>query len=441
MWKEKEALEYLERIQKSGSILGLDSIRRLMEALGNIQDKLKIIHVAGTNGKGSVCAMLSSILIEAGYRVGTYTSPAVFDKMEQYQINGTPISKQDFLTLIFDVKNACDQIVAKGENQPTIFEVETAAAFLYFFQKECQIVVLETGMGGATDATNIIRKPLVSILTSISKDHMKFLGNSIEEIARVKAGIIKREGSVVAIEPKQEGIRREIERVCREKNATLIYSKKETAKDIHREQETLCFSYGNLGEIHLSLLGAYQIENSICAIEAAHILQKSGIKLCDANIKQGLEKASWEGRFSIICRNPYFVIDGAHNEDAAKKLCETLKMGFTNRKIIYIIGVLADKEHEKMLEILLPFAWKVFTITPNNIRALDGKILAKEARKYHSDVTYGKNLGQVVEEAITYAREKEAIIVSFGSLSYLGELREILRKKVTDKSEVISSRT
>ncbi len=441
MWKEKEALEYLERIQKSGSILGLDSIRRLMEALGNIQDKLKIIHVAGTNGKGSVCAMLSSILIEAGYRVGTYTSPAVFDKMEQYQINGTPISKQDFLTLIFDVKNACDQIVAKGENQPTIFEVETAAAFLYFFQKECQIVVLETGMGGATDATNIIRKPLVSILTSISKDHMKFLGNSIEEIARVKAGIIKREGSVVAIEPKQEGVRREIERVCREKNATLIYSKKETAKDIHREQETLCFSYGNLGEIHLSLLGAYQIENSICAIEAAHILQKSGIKLCDANIKQGLEKASWEGRFSIICRNPYFVIDGAHNEDAAKKLCETLKMGFTNRKIIYIIGVLADKEHEKMLEILLPFAWKVFTITPNNIRALDGKILAKEARKYHSDVTYGKNLGQVVEEAITYAREKEAIIVSFGSLSYLGELREILRKKVTDKSEVISSST
>ncbi len=441
MWKEKEALEYLERIQKSGSILGLDSIRRLMEALGNIQDKLKIIHVAGTNGKGSVCAMLSSILIEAGYRVGTYTSPAVFDKMEQYQINGAPISKQDFLTLIFDVKNACDQIVAKGENQPTIFEVETAAAFLYFFQKECQIVVLETGMGGATDATNIIRKPLVSILTSISKDHMKFLGNSIEEIARVKAGIIKREGSVVAIEPKQEGVRREIERVCREKNATLIYSKKETAKDIHREQETLCFSYGNLGEIHLSLLGAYQIENSICAIEAAHILQKSGIKLCDANIKQGLEKASWEGRFSIICRNPYFVIDGAHNEDAAKKLCETLKMGFTNRKIIYIIGVLADKEHEKMLEILLPFAWKVFTITPNNIRALDGKILAKEARKYHSDVTYGKHLGQVVEEAITYAREKEAIIVSFGSLSYLGELREILRKKVTDKSEVISSST
>lgn len=431
MLSEKEVQAYLEQIQKSGSIiLGLDSIRSLMEELGNIQDKLNIVHVAGTNGKGSVCAMMTSILMEAGCRVGTYTSPAVFDRMEQYQINGTSISRKEFAEIITEVKEACDRMTARGENQPTVFEVETAAAFLYFYRKGCQAVVLETGMGGETDATNIIRKPLVSVLTSISMDHMKFLGNDLESIARMKAGIIKEDGNAVAAKPSQETVRQTVEEVCREKNASLVYAEEGKAQKIHRKEDFLCFSYGDLGELRLSMTGAYQVQNGICAIEAAKILRERGMNISDSHIKKGLEKARWEGRFSVLLQEPLFVIDGAHNEDAAKKLCETLKMGFTNRKIIYIIGVLADKEHEKMLKIMLPLAWKVFTVTPDNPRALEGKILAGEAEKYHGDVTYSSGISEAVKQALAYAAKEQAMILSFGSLSYLGEIKEALKENI-----------
>lgn len=431
MLDEKKVQTYLKQIQKSGGIiLGLDSIRALMEELGNVQEKLNVIHVAGTNGKGSVCAMLTSILMEAGYRVGTYTSPAVFDKLEQYQVNGQPISEQEFAEVVTEVKEACDRMLEKGWNQPTVFEVETAAAFLYFYRKECQAVVLETGMGGDTDATNIIRKPLVSVLTSISMDHMKFLGDDLKEIARAKAGIIKEEGTAVVAAPGQEAVRQVIEEVCRKKKAVLVYAEAGKAEHVRREQERLCFSYGELGELRLSMTGAYQVQNGICAIEAAKALRSKGMNLTDDHIRRGLEKARWEGRFSILCREPLFVIDGAHNEDAAKKLQETLKMGFTNRKIIYIIGVLADKEHEKMLKTMLPLAWKVFTVTPDNPRALDGKALAEEAGRYHKDVRYIPGIPEAVKQAMAYATKEQAMILSFGSLSYLGEIKEALKENI-----------
>lgn len=211
-----EMEDYMRDIQKSGSILGLESIRELMKELEDIQDQLPIIHVAGTNGKGSVSAMLESILIKAGYRVGKYTSPAVFCPEERYRINGSNISEAEFADVISQVKAACDRMIERGLQQPTIFEVETAAAFLYFFKQNCEIVILETGMGGATDATNIIRKSLVSVLVSISRDHMGFLGDALEEIAGVKAGIIKENGRVAAIFPREE-VRNVIDEVCRKK--------------------------------------------------------------------------------------------------------------------------------------------------------------------------------------------------------------------------------
>lgn len=433
MSKEAEAQAYLEEIGKNGSILGLESIQGLMGELGNVHRKLKLIHVAGTNGKGSVCAMVSSILQEAGFRVGMYTSPAVFERTEQYQVNGAYISHKDFAEVILKVKAACGRMRAKGKKQPTVFEVETAAAFVHFYQQHCQLVVLETGMGGETDATNVIDNPLVSVLTSISMDHMKFLGSSLEQIAAVKAGIIKEGGLVVASKPRQRRVQEILENTCAERHASLTYAQTENAGNIRicKEGENMgafCFSYGALGQVTLSMPGVYQVQNAVCAIEAIKMLQRAGYVIEDAQIKKGIAKARWEGRFSILCKEPLFIIDGAHNEDAAEKLAETLKRGFTNYKIIYIIGVLADKEHEKMLKIMLPMASQVLTITPDSPRAMDGRALALEAKKYHKNVAYCQELSDAVRAALDSAKQEKSMILAFGSLSYLKELREALKE-------------
>lgn len=433
MLSEREAEIFLEEIAKSGSVLGLDAMKRLMSELGDVQDKLHIIHVAGTNGKGSVCAMISSILQRAGYRVGVYTSPSVFDWREQYQINGQPISRQRFLEVLTPIKAGCERLKAQGRTLPTIFEVETAAAFLYFYQEKCQVVVLETGMGGAEDATNIIRKPLISVITSISMDHMKFLGNRLEEIAAAKAGIIKDHGKAAVLKPRQREIQDILEKVCREKGAALYYGDAEKAEYVKREGGFLRFTYGELGEICLSMTGSYQVENSICVIEAVKILQGEGWKITDSDIRAGLENARWEGRFSALCQKPLFLIDGAHNADAAEKLRQTLEMCFTNEKIIYIIGVLADKDYEKMLEILLPLAWKVYTVTPDSPRALPGETLAKEAGKHHGDVVCRSSVSEAVSAAFSLGEQEDAVILAFGSLSYLREVKEALAEEGVSK--------
>lgn len=425
MLNEKEAQEFLEETGRTGGIQpGLAVMRALMKELGDVQDKLHIIHVAGTNGKGSVCAMLSSVLQEAGYRVGMYTSPAVFHRREQYQVNGEWMTPAELAEVISDVKEGCERVRAKGGRMPTVFEIETAAAFLYFYRKCCQAVVLETGMGGAEDATNIIRKPLVSVLTSISMDHMKFLGNSPEEIARQKAGIIKEHGTAVALRPRQEQVRQVLEEACRKRQAVLYYGEPERAAQVRREQGQLCFFCEETGEIRLSMTGRYQVENAVCVLETVKVLRKMGWDISGEALVRGLEHAHWEGRFSAVCRKPLFLLDGAHNEDAAKKLRETLKMGFTNGKIIYIIGVLADKEHEKMLKLLLPLAWKVFTVTPDHPRGLEGQILAQEARRYHDDVTCCRKVSEAVTAALALAEQENAMILAFGSLSYLREIKE-----------------
>lgn len=428
---EMEVKTYLKEIQKSGSILGLESIRELMRELSDVQDKLNFIHVAGTNGKGSVCAMLEAIFLEAGYKVGKYTSPAVFVPEERYRINGRNIAEHEFLDLISEVKQAGDRMLARGLVQPTLFEVETASAFLYFYQQKCEIVILETGMGGATDATNIIRKSLVSVLTSISREHMSFLGNTLEEIAQVKAGIIKKDGAVAAAYP-EETVQRIIEGVCRECDVPLVYAREEQAKNIRIEEGRLCFFHELIGNIKLEMMGKYQVKNALCAIETVNLLKQRGYQISSKQIKMGLEKAQWEGRFSVLSRNPLFIIDGAHNEDAAKKLRETLEMGFTKYKIVYIIGVLADKEHEKMLQTMLPLAEKVYTITPHNSRALKGDLLAEEARKYHEDVTFISEIREAVKQAIEVSDKEQGMILAFGSLSYLGEIKNALKEINTD---------
>ena len=418
-----EAVEFADSTKKYGSILGLESIRNLMQELGNVQEQLHIIHVAGTNGKGSVCAFLSAALTEAGYRVGRYNSPAVFERREVFRIGETMISKEEYAAVFERVQTACEALKKRGCPHPTVFEVETAAAFLWFYEKKCDLVLLETGMGGETDATNLITHPVCSVLTSIGMDHMQYLGNTIEEIAKVKAGIIKKGCPVVAlkqgdsvcevIKNKAEecGSRCVLVEVPQYMQEAPIWGT--TLQDVH------------YGSVHTALGGIWQRENLSLALAVLKLLEESGYPITKEAVQSGIAKTIWHGRYEVLQTEPLFIIDGAHNPIAAKRLKETIEKDFTNREIIYIIGVLADKEHEKMLRLLLPGAKAVFTVTPDSQRALDGEILAKEARKYADNIWHVPDIGKAVKMAKETAKESD-VILAVGSLSYLKEVKKAL---------------
>lgn len=459
---EKELDLFLKKARALGSVPGLTNMRNLMEELGNIQEKLAVIHVAGTNGKGSVCAMLEQILRMSGCRVGRYSSPAVFCEEERYQINGVYINKEAYRALLPEIAEACGRLTGRGLPHPTLFEIETALAFLWFYREDCQVVILETGMGGALDATNIIKKPLLSVITSISMDHMAFLGSTLSEIAAQKAGIIK-EGCPVVTARQEPEVYEVLRAVCREKHADLVLADGgmpngaiepertdgEAAlmaegtggiQNLRYEDGYLVFDWEEFPNLKLSLMGAYQPENAVCAIQAIHRLNGSGFAIGDDTIRAALRNTVWPGRFEVIGRSPLVVIDGAHNEDAAKKLLETLKLGFTNCKIIYIIGVFKDKEHEKMLSVMLPMAEKVYTVTPPGPRGLPGEILCAEAGKYHGNVQCAASVREALEAAVQDAGQMteegqlhKPMILAFGSLSYLGELKGELARIKSDR--------
>lgn len=419
----EEAAEFADSTKKYGSILGLESIRNLMQELGNVQEQLHIIHVAGTNGKGSVCAFLSAALTEAGYRVGRYNSPAVFERREVFRIGETMISKEEYTAVFERVQTACEALKKRGCPHPTVFEVETAAAFLWFYEKQCDLVLLETGMGGETDATNLITHPVCSVLTSIGMDHMQYLGNTIEEIAKVKAGIIKKGCPVVAlkqgdsvcevIKNKAEecGSRCVLVEVPQYMQEAPIWGT--TLQDVH------------YGSVHTALGGVWQRENLSLALAVLKLLEESDYSITKEAVQSGIAKTIWHGRYEVLQTEPLFIIDGAHNPIAVKRLKQTIEKDFTNREIIYIIGVLADKEHEKMLRLLLPGAKAVFTVTPDSPRALDGESLAKEAQKYADNIWYVPDIGKAVKMAKETAKESD-VILAVGSLSYLKEVKKAL---------------
>ena len=448
-----EAMEFLEETKKYGSQLGLTSIRNLMAELGNVQDEIPLVHIGGTNGKGSVGAMLSQVLTESGYKVGRFCTPDVFTYEDEFQMNGINIEKDRLAQLFTKVKEACDKLTSQGKPHPTRFEVETAAAFLWFYEENCEMALLEVGMGGATDATNLIKKPLVSVLTSISMDHIRFLGNSLGEIARVKSGIIKPQVPVVTMEQKPEAFAR-IEKRAKEMQAELIVAKADQAQQItqkngryvfewnvpdyvHKEKEAVeCTEKIMLDkqdnefrkmqqEIHinLSLCGAFQVENAICVLNVLQILQKKYPKITKEIIQHGLAHTTWHGRMEQLGAEPDFYLDGAHNEDAVRKLRKTLDEGFSDCRIVYIMGVLADKDYEKMIQMMFRPGDHVYTVTPKNPRALDGKELEKQLLEQKIDARYCEN----VQDAVLYAlRDAQAgdMILAFGSLSYLRNVRE-----------------
>lgn len=421
------AIEYLADIKKYGSIPGLDSISRLLENLGNPQEKLRIIHIAGTNGKGSILAMLESVLRKSGYRTGRYHSPVLFDVREAFQVDEQWISSRKLQIYVDKVKQAADDIVRQGFPHPTSFEVETAIAFSYFLEEQVDVVLLETGMGGRLDATNIVKKPLVGILASISMDHMQFLGNTIEEITIEKAGIIK-ENMDIVLYPSEEEIYRIVYRISNTKHAFLTMADRSAVRILSQDLLRQSFSYrsrsGHYYEnITIPLLGDHQIYNAITAIE---VLEKLKRYFCMGifEIEDGLRNTRWPGRLELIARKPYIIRDGAHNEDAARQLAGFLEKNFTNKKIFYIIGVLQDKEYEKILEIMSPFSNDVYTVTSASPRALPAEELAECAKKWYQNAIAADS----VKQAVAKAREKagkEDLILIFGSLSFMKEIEEM----------------
>lgn len=421
----EKAVMLHEQAKEYGSILGLDAIRNLMKELKDVWKDLNIVHIAGTNGKGSVSCFLASVLKEAGYCVGQYNSPAVFDLREVYKINGSEISKEEYADCMEQVNAACNQLVQEGKPHPTVFEMETAIAFLWFYQRNCDIVLLETGMGGSTDATNLIESPLCSVLMSVAMDHMQFLGDSLKEIATVKAGIIKPNSPVIAAPQSLE-----VETVFREKANHLQapYIQTHPMDEYRIENEELCYEYPKVGTIRLSMRGSYQVENSAVAIETVFVLKDRGYSISLEQLKQGLHKAKWQGRFECLNQLPLFYIDGAHNVQGAMRLRESLEMNFPAYKRIGIMGCMADKAYGQMLDELLPLFEKVYVVTPNHPRALTGSELEKEIKSRGGDAVCTETIKQAVEQAKKEAEEcpKEAMVVAFGSLYYLKEVKDAL---------------
>lgn len=404
----QEAMDFLEDTKKYGSVLGLDSIRALMKQLGDVQEQISVIHVAGTNGKGSTCAFLSSIYGAAGYHVGRFSTPDVFSYEEEFLYNDVPIEKEELAKIFSVVKDACEKLVLAGLPHPTRFEVETAAAFLWFYNKKADMAIVEVGMGGETDATNVITSPIASVLASISMDHMGFLGKNLKDIAAVKAGIVKNNCPVFSTwqEPEVETVIRNRAKEC---NSTLVFvDKTSVAKE---------FDY------QISLQGEFQKQNAMLAVEVVRGLQEV-FPVSEAHICKGLAMAKWPGRFEQIGSEPLFYIDGAHNIDAAKKLRQTIDAEFSDQRVIYIMGVLEDKDYEEIAEIMFTEGDIVYAVTPNNPRALSARelcdvLLELDVRGYEC-----KDVKMAVETAMELAELSDGVVVAFGSLSYLKEAKE-----------------
>ena len=432
MMTEKECLDFMDELKKSGIVPGLGSIKELCRRLGNPQDAFPCIHIAGTNGKGSVLAYLSTVYKTAGYRVGAFSSPAVFNPRETIRVDGKNMTKKAYAEGLEKIKEAVETIKADGLPAPTAFEAEVALAFLYFADKKCDIVMLEAGMGGREDATNLITRTLAAVLMPIGMDHMQFLGGTLDKIAYQKAGIIKK-GCVAVSAVQQEEAAAEIRKEADKQGCSSIFATvpEKIKYGLKKQKFTYRDAFGTLHkDMEITIPGVCQAENAAVAIEVVEALNRqNAFVVSEENLRRGLLETLWPGRFEVLREKPYFVIDGAHNEPAAKKLVQSVSAYFSNKRIIYIMGMLKDKEYEKVAEITYPYADQIITVTPpENKRALSAMDLAAAVSVYHPRVTTAGSVEEAVEMAYLLAG-KEDVILCFGSLSFLGRVRDILGKQ------------
>ena len=429
-----EAIDYIYDLTKYGIKLGLKNINYLLYLLGEPHKKLKIIHVAGTNGKGSTCSSISSILQSDGYKVGLYTSPHLVDFAERIKINHKPIDRKKVSELLERIKPYIEKVAnTPSYNHPTFFEVITSMAFLYFFEEQVDFLVLEVGLGGRLDATNVC-EPLISVITHIDYDHMDQLGNSLQEIAREKGGIIKPEGIVISSNQYEE-VYNEIKKIAEEKNS-LIYSVgreinykivKSDIKGVIFDLKGIYHEYKNL---HTPLLGRHQADNSATAITAIEALKIRGINITEKAIRAGLEKVKWTGRLEIIQHKPILILDGAHNPNGVKVVRDALKEIFSYHRLILVLAIFADKDYKKMIQIIVPNADLIIATKTENSRATSPRIIAKEAAKYidQNKIIVTENIPQAINCALSNSKEDDLICIT-GSLYTVGEAKRYFNIK------------
>ncbi len=415
------ALEYLHGTLKFGSIFGLDRITKLLDIMGNPHKKLKFIHIAGTNGKGSTTAFISNILIESGYRTGMFTSPYIQRFTERIKINNIEISNIELAELISQIRDSITQMTSEGFEHPTEFEIITAAAMEYFYRKNCDFVVLEVGLGGIVDSTNVIDMPEASVITTISMDHMDRLGETLGEIASHKAGIIKQNGMVV-LYPQEQEAEKVIERVSKEKNARIHKVDFSTISEKSFSLEGQIFDYKDYRNIKIGLLGQHQMKNAAVAIDTCEILCNKGFAISHRNILDGLENTTWAGRLEIINKNPLIMIDGAHNLEGGQALNAALDKYFTQKKKIFMVGFLRDKDFNGIMDMLSSKADTIITVTPNNERAVPSAELAGILKSFSNHVIDGLSIENGLKIAVDLA-DRESVICAFGSLYMIGEIR------------------
>ena len=425
--KEAEAERFFYGFENHFFDMGLDNLRKFMQTLGNPQDKVKVIHVAGTNGKGSVSSFIAEILTEAGFKTGRYHSPAVFEKREIIAVNGKSISGEEFAVQVELMKTAIESADREGR-LPTIFELETALAYQYFAYNQCDFAVIECGMGGLTDATNITNSVVLSVFTPISMDHMAWLGNTLKEIAECKAGIIKKNISVVTIEQEPE-VMKVIEERVRCQNSCIITVKKENIKILESTLKKQRFVYRSAlswQEYEIQMSGRFQTENGAEAVAAVRELIRQGYIIEESAITRGLLKAVLPGRFQVIQNeNPIVLIDGAHNPGAAFRLKENIIFLLREYHIIFIMGIFADKDYEKVVEITCDLADNIYTVKSDGKRALDAKILAECIKTHGKEACSAESVPKALELAVSKAEEltartkRKSAVICFGSFSFL----------------------
>lgn len=424
--KMTESEKYYHSLLRFGMKPGLERIGILLNELGNPQDKLEFVHVAGTNGKGSVCTFVSSVLCEAGYKTGLYTSPYVIDFRERIRVNGEMIPPDRLDSITNKVKSVVEKL-GKDGIVITEFEAVTAAAFLYFEEEKCDIVVLETGLGGRFDATNVIKNPVCSLITSISLDHTKILGDTTEKIAFEKCGIIKKERTAVTSVLQETGVKRVISEQCKIKNSPLVFSDPSEFKIISEDITGTEVEFKNI-KFKIPFCGGHQLDNAGISLKCIEILRENGYKISDTNIINGIEKSKNPARCEIISSSPLVILDGCHNDSSTKAFSECLKKYLPGKKIHALMGMMADKDCEKAIKNLAGCFDSLICVTPSNPRAMTGADLCKIGRKYIKNAVSFDSETDGVDELKNRINNGEIGVVC-GSLYLAGDVREYLYSK------------
>lgn len=412
-----EAINYIESCTWSSTRLGLGRTRELLSQLGDPQKKLRFIHVAGTNGKGSTCAMLASVMQQAGYRTALYTSPYICRFNERMQINGADIPDYRLAELTERIMPIAESM----DDHPSQFELVTAIAMQYFLEEGCDIVVLEVGLGGALDSTNVIDCPECAVITTIGLEHTEYLGSTLPEIASAKAGIIKPGCDVVCYRnvPEVEAV---FENSCREKNARLHKADFDSIRPISHSLSGQSFAWRKYTSLRLPLLGAHQLRNAAVALEALNVLRGKGWNISDEAIVSGLAATKWPVRFEVLREAPPVIIDGAHNPECARALEANLREYLPGQKCVFLMGVLADKDYRQMLGHLAPYAERFFCVTPPSPRALSANVLSETVRDMGIPAVSCGDIYKAAELALGCG----APVIACGSLYLAGTARAAL---------------